>query len=164
MELKITSKNASNEVTVFEGMKMMGNVADVTDKTTKEIIDYVKGLPRISKYTGSSAPSVKLGEAVVKLSYKFYTDEEKATYKSYRDGHTGTGGGSTKTTKRSEEDYNAGLEALENMKKVGASKEVLDLMEAFVNRLKPVDPAVAKARAMLESLTPEQRALLGLPC
>lgn len=162
MELKITGKNASGHVTTFNEMKLdrKNQYVEGSDDKTR---DFVRDLPRIEPYTGANNVRVLHEGKEYTLSFKFYTDKEKEVYKTYRDDHKGTGG-SSKTTKRSEEDYNAGLEALENMKKVGASKEVLDLMEAFVNRLKPVDPAVAKARALLDSLTPEQKKLLGLPC
>lgn len=81
--------NGANELISFDGIKLLGNKnLDETDADSMALVKKVKELERVKPYTGSAAPRVKVGEKEYALSYKFYTDEEKTTYKTYRDSHS----------------------------------------------------------------------------
>lgn len=93
--IKNPQYNASHELIAFDGIKLVNGQLDKTDKTSMELVEKVKKLPRLQEYTGKSAPRIKVGDTEYGLSYKFFTDQERLTYQEYRKNHTGTGGGSS---------------------------------------------------------------------
>ena len=94
-EIKNPQYNASHELIAFDGIKLVNGQLDKTDKTSMELVEKVKKLPRLQEYTGKSAPRIKVGDDEYGLSYKFFTDQERLTYQEYRKNHSGTGGGSS---------------------------------------------------------------------
>lgn len=88
--------NASHELVAFDGIKLVNNQLDKTDKASMDLVEKVKKLPRVSPYTGKSAPRISVDGVEYGLSYKFFTDEERTTYNNYRKDHSsGTGGSRT---------------------------------------------------------------------
>ena len=93
MKLEVKGRNSSGHVTIFNEMKLDSKnlyVEGSDDKTR----DFVRDLPRIEPYTGGNNVRIKYEDQEYTLSFKFYTEAEKVTYKSYRDAHKGSGSGS----------------------------------------------------------------------
>ena len=153
--MKITNPkfNASKELVSFDGMMMDGNKAVMSDAKTKELVDQVKALPRISEYTGSSAPRAVIDGKEYALSFKFFTDKEKEAYKEYRGDHS-SGTGSSPKSKIPE----------------GVLKELLDPKifdklskesQTFLESQKSVDPEI-KALMKLGFSEEQAKAALAL--
>ena len=158
MELKVISKNNSGHVTAFNNMKLdsRNQYVEGSDDVTR---NFVRDLPRIEPYTGANNVRILHEGTEYTLSYKFYTKAEKEIYDSYRKGHKGNG---VSGTRSSDGSVRLSKDAWELLVSIGEKTKDKDLL-AFIEANKPVDPAVAKARAALAALTPEQRALLGIP-
>ena len=127
-------------------------------KSDMKIVAYLKGLPRVSPYTGSSAPTVELeGHGKVRLSYKFYTDEEVKIYNKYREDHGGTGGtGHTSEFRKNLDTYVRKL--LENE---AVMKLLDDDSKKFFETCKIEDATVAKTKKLISGMSPEQLALMA---
>lgn len=96
MKIENPKFNASRELVAFDGLTLNSKGQAADDKKTQDLIKEVRELPRVADYTGSTAPTVKAGDKEYRLSYKFYTEEEKKTYQEYRKQHSGTGGSTKK--------------------------------------------------------------------
>ena len=94
--------NGANELISFDGIKLVNNQLDKTDAASMKIVEEIKALPRVKEYTGSASPRVKIEDKEYKLSYKFFSDKEVATYNAYRDAH-GKGSGFSKKGNEADE-------------------------------------------------------------
>lgn len=104
-------------------------------------------------------PTIKCtnGE-VVRVAYKFFTEDEKADYRPYwNKGHDGTSTGTPRAQRVDVEKLDA-IWALctEHVQSKSALAEIKELLDA----MRPEDPAMRKAKAALGALTPEQIAAL----
>ena len=160
--LKVAKKNASGEVVFFEGMDMSTGKLLPADF---EFADWVKSIERTEPYTGTSSPKIKLGDgSIVKLGYKFFTDEEKETYQSYTKDHRGSGSssGSSGGKKGSKEAYDGLMEILD-CQDYKLPKTVREKLEALAEKVKPVDPVMEKAKKALNALSLEDlQALMAM--
>lgn len=96
MKIENPKFNASRELVAFDGLTLNSKGQMEETPENLKIAKELRELPRIEEYTGKTAPRVKVGDKEYRLSYKFYTEEEKKTYQEYRKQHSGTGG----TTKK----------------------------------------------------------------
>lgn len=143
MKIQNPKFNASKELVSFDGLMMDGNKAVMSDPKTLELVNQVRALPRVSKYTGSAAPRVVIDGKEYALAFKFFTDEEKATYKSYRGDHSNSGsGGSSKIPEA----------VLEELMKPEIFKTLSKESQAFLESQKREDPKIVKAIKALVAL------------
>ena len=91
MKIENPKFNASRELVAFDGLTLDSRNQVIDNDDNKAILKKMRELPRKEVYTGKTAPTVKVGDKEYRLSYKFYTDEEKKTYQEYRKQHSGTG-------------------------------------------------------------------------
>ena len=147
--------NADKEVKYFKGMKILPNGKCHPDDY--EFARWVSTLERVEEYKPSSSPKIKLGDGtIVKLSNKFFTEEEKRLKKEYVDEHKGSGGssGSSGGKKGSKEAYE-GLQEILSYGDYKIPKAVREKLEALAEKVKPVDPAKEKAKKLLGKLSKE---------
>ena len=134
--------------TVIEDSKQSRIVGQRTEVQT-----FLSSLPRTT--SALTCPKVSILGKTWTLGHAYQNDQE-------RDKNTARGSGTGSGAVGNKKAYEDICKSIEDCKKVGASEEVLKILEGLALQYKPVDPAVAKARAALAALTPEQRKLLGL--
>lgn len=117
-----------------------------------EVQMFLSSLPRTT--SALTCPKVQILGKTWTLGHAYQNDDERSKTSSRGSGSGAVG------NKKAYEDI---CKSIEDCKKVGASDEVLKILEGLALQYKPVDPAIAKARAALAALTPEQKALLGIP-
>lgn len=117
-----------------------------------EVQTFLSSLPRTT--SALTCPKVSILGKTWTLGHAYQNDEERSKTSSRGSGSGAVG------NKKAYEDI---CKSIEDCKKVGASDEVLKILEGLALQYKPVDPAIAKARAALAALTPEQKKLLGIP-
>ena len=142
MTIKNPKFNASKELVSFDGIMMDGSKAVMSDPKTLELVNQVRALPRVSKYTGSAAPRVVIDGKEYALAFKFFSDEEKATYKSYRGDHSSGSGTSSKIPEA----------VLEELMKPEIFKTLSKESQAFLESQKKEDPKIVKAIKALVAL------------
>lgn len=95
--------NKSGDLITFDGIKLLpNNTLDKSDAKSVAIVEAIKKLPRVSPYTGTTAPGVVIDGKTYRLSYKFFTQAEVDTYNEYRKNHKSGSGTSTKAKELSE--------------------------------------------------------------
>lgn len=127
--------------------------SDRTPGQRTEVQTFLSSLPRTT--SALTCPKIKILDKTWTLGHAYQTDDE-------RDKTSARGTGTGSTSKKSEEAYKEALNLVKALEASGCPQQFLDPVKAYAESLKPVDPAVAKARAALAALTPEQRKLLGL--
>lgn len=142
MTIKNPKFNASKELVSFDGIMMDGSKAVMSDAQTAKLVNEVRALPRVSKYTGSAAPRVVIDGKEYALAFKFFTDEEKAVYKAYRGDHSSGSSGSSKIP----------AAVLEELMKPEIFKSLSKDSQAFLESLKKEDPKITKAIKALVAL------------
>ena len=117
-----------------------------------EVQVFLSSLPRTT--SALTCPKVSILGKTWTLGHAYQNDQERDKTSTRGSGSGAVG------NKKAYEDI---CKSIEDCKKVGASDEVLKILEGLALQYKPVDPAIAKARAALAALTPEQKKLLGIP-
>lgn len=117
-----------------------------------EVQTFLSSLPRTT--SALTCPKVSILGKTWTLGHAYQNDEERSKTSS-----RGSGSGAVGNKKA----YEEALNLVQKLEEAKCPKEFLDPVKAYAESLKPVDPAIAKARAALAALTPEQKALLGIP-
>lgn len=152
MKLNVISRNASGHITAFNEMKL-DNKHQYVEGSDDKTRNFVRDLPRIEPYTGANNVRISHEGQEYTLSYKFYTKAEKETYDSYRKDHKGTGGSGSS----SDGSVRLSKEKWDLLVSIGEKTKDKDLL-AFIEANKPQDSKVQKAKNLLDSMTPEQKA------
>ena len=118
-----------------------------------EVQTFLSSLPRTT--SALTCPKVKILDKTWTLGHAYQNDEEREKTSA-----RGSGSGSGAVNKKAA--YEEALNLVQKLEEAKCPKEFLDTVRKYAESLKPVDPAVAKARAALAALTPEQKKLLGL--
>ena len=155
--MKITGMkfNSNSEMVLCDGLVLGEDKKLDKEKSDMKIVEYLQGLPRVTKYEGSTAPRVKLEDGKeIALSYKFYTKEEKEVYKSYKKEHSnGTGSGGVSTKKK---DLDKHARVILGLPEDVLKKIPKDTLEFLKNECLVEDTKVAQAKKLLAGMTPEQ--------
>ncbi len=135
VSVEVLKKNASGEVREVQGLS----------------VEEVRNLPRV-RYTCGYCPHVYLeGIGEVKLAYCYYTESEKARYKSYRAQHTSA----SSSRKIIPDEVREKLEELSRELSGPAKKALTEILEQYCP-----DPKLEKAREALAALDKESLARL----